>query len=165
MELFAADGHDAGGCERVTGKSGMRPERTPSRFLDTLGSESPRIPQQNAPLDTTGRGRNGGNRPFNQGVAGSIPARPTNRINKLRRSRVRRNLGVSTSCPVTWHPSDSSAFTHQARQPADPMPPHQPRRRHPGARGPPGQAGRVPIYLTSARETRRHENRRPVRRA
>ncbi len=26
MELFAADGHDAGGCERVTGKSGMRPE-------------------------------------------------------------------------------------------------------------------------------------------
>ena len=25
MELFAADGHDAGGCERVTGKSGMRP--------------------------------------------------------------------------------------------------------------------------------------------
>ena len=28
MELFAADGHDAGGCERVTGKSGMRPIRT-----------------------------------------------------------------------------------------------------------------------------------------
>ena len=27
MELFAADGHDAGGCERVTGKSGMRPRR------------------------------------------------------------------------------------------------------------------------------------------
>ena len=27
MELFAADGHDAGGCERVTGKSGMRPEQ------------------------------------------------------------------------------------------------------------------------------------------
>ena len=27
MELFAADGHDAGGCERVTGKSGMRPPR------------------------------------------------------------------------------------------------------------------------------------------
>ena len=27
MELFAADGHDAGGCERVTGKSGMRPKR------------------------------------------------------------------------------------------------------------------------------------------
>ena len=27
MELFAADGHDAGGCERVTGKSGMRPTR------------------------------------------------------------------------------------------------------------------------------------------
>ena len=27
MELFAADGHDAGGCERVTGKSGMRPWR------------------------------------------------------------------------------------------------------------------------------------------
>ena len=29
MELFAADGHDAGGCERVTGKSGMRPDRLP----------------------------------------------------------------------------------------------------------------------------------------
>ena len=29
MELFAADGHDAGGCERVTGKSGMRPARLP----------------------------------------------------------------------------------------------------------------------------------------
>ena len=42
------------------------------RFLDTPGSESPRIPQQNAPLDAIGRGRNGGNRPFNQGVAGSI---------------------------------------------------------------------------------------------
>ena len=28
MELFAADGHDAGGCERVTGKSGMRPIRS-----------------------------------------------------------------------------------------------------------------------------------------
>ena len=27
MELFAADGHDAGGCERVTGKSGMRPHK------------------------------------------------------------------------------------------------------------------------------------------
>ena len=31
MELFAADGHDAGGCERVTGKSGMRPT-TPLRI-------------------------------------------------------------------------------------------------------------------------------------
>ena len=29
MELFAADGHDAGGCERVTGKSGMRPSGIP----------------------------------------------------------------------------------------------------------------------------------------
>ena len=31
MELFAADGHDAGGCERVTGKSGMRPSRISSK--------------------------------------------------------------------------------------------------------------------------------------
>ena len=31
MELFAADGHDAGGCERVTGKSGMRPFASGSR--------------------------------------------------------------------------------------------------------------------------------------
>ena len=30
MELFAADGHDAGGCERVTGKSGMRPAQGPA---------------------------------------------------------------------------------------------------------------------------------------
>ena len=31
----------------------------------------------------------GGNRAFNQGVAGSIPARPTNRINNLREYRLR----------------------------------------------------------------------------
>ena len=31
MELFAADGHDAGGCERVTGKSGMRPYQSPCK--------------------------------------------------------------------------------------------------------------------------------------
>ena len=41
MELFAADGHDAGGCERVTGKSGMRPFRThlknPGTFLYNTG--------------------------------------------------------------------------------------------------------------------------------
>ena len=38
MELFAADGHDAGGCERVTGKSGMRPVRitTKSTFASTV---------------------------------------------------------------------------------------------------------------------------------
>ena len=33
MELFAADGHDASGCERVTGKSGMRPLLTSSSAL------------------------------------------------------------------------------------------------------------------------------------
>ena len=33
MELFAADGHDAGGCERVTGKSGMRPRGEYRRAL------------------------------------------------------------------------------------------------------------------------------------
>ena len=48
-------------------------------------AESPRIAQQNETLDATGRGRIGGNRPLNQGVAGSIPARPTNRIIDLRR--------------------------------------------------------------------------------
>ena len=37
MELFAADGHDAGGCERVTGKSGMRPL--------TIEQELRRVPQ------------------------------------------------------------------------------------------------------------------------
>ena len=36
MELFAADGHDAGGCERVTGKSGMRPVA-----VDVLDERSP----------------------------------------------------------------------------------------------------------------------------
>ena len=39
MELFAADGHDAGGCERVTGKSGMCP---------VLITESVRDPERNA---------------------------------------------------------------------------------------------------------------------
>ena len=34
MELFAADGHDAGGCERVTGKSGMRPRKV-AKHMDT----------------------------------------------------------------------------------------------------------------------------------
>ena len=34
MELFAADGHDAGGCERVTGKSGMRPRRKVNWIID-----------------------------------------------------------------------------------------------------------------------------------
>ena len=40
MELFAADGHDAGGCERVTGKSGMRPEelRDAERRLDVVNA-------------------------------------------------------------------------------------------------------------------------------
>ena len=46
MELFAADGHDAGGCERVTGKSGMRPrdivasgedQYVNNRFLESGG--------------------------------------------------------------------------------------------------------------------------------
>ena len=43
MELFVADGHDAGGCERVTGKSGMRPWSgvtfTSLRRLDNYSSE------------------------------------------------------------------------------------------------------------------------------
>ena len=34
MELFAADGHDAGECERVTGKSGMRPWEVSSVLND-----------------------------------------------------------------------------------------------------------------------------------
>ena len=38
MELFAADGHDAGGCERVTGKSGMRPLRMLEDALDFNGT-------------------------------------------------------------------------------------------------------------------------------
>ena len=36
MELFAADGHDAGGCERVTGKSGMRPIFSRFEKLDVM---------------------------------------------------------------------------------------------------------------------------------
>ena len=39
MELFAADGHDAGGCERVTGKSGMRPHLC--RLLRPAGLDRP----------------------------------------------------------------------------------------------------------------------------
>ena len=38
MELFAADGHDAGGCERVTGKSGMRPFATTTAGLFELSA-------------------------------------------------------------------------------------------------------------------------------
>ena len=37
MELFAADGHDAGGCERVTGKSGMRPYPPARQPRSSLG--------------------------------------------------------------------------------------------------------------------------------
>ena len=36
MELFAADGHDAGGCERVTGKSGMRPVKIPRLLAEKI---------------------------------------------------------------------------------------------------------------------------------
>ena len=41
MELFAADGHDAGGCERVTGKSGMRPARVLERLAGSLERDHP----------------------------------------------------------------------------------------------------------------------------
>ena len=44
MELFAADGHDAGACERVTGKSGMRPLRT--RDDVSAYREANRLPRQ-----------------------------------------------------------------------------------------------------------------------
>ena len=39
MELFAADGHDAGECERVTGKSGMRPKALSDMTLSKLIKE------------------------------------------------------------------------------------------------------------------------------
>ena len=39
MELFAADGHDAGGCERVTGKSGMRPDEVSAWSTDVNGTQ------------------------------------------------------------------------------------------------------------------------------
>ena len=45
MELFAADGHDAGGCERVTGKSGMRPavpKPDPAEFTHRIAPPSAR---------------------------------------------------------------------------------------------------------------------------
>ena len=43
MELFAADGHDAGGCERVTGKSGMRPQTIAPPALERFeaGEQTP----------------------------------------------------------------------------------------------------------------------------
>ena len=37
--VFAADGHDAGGCERVTGKSGMRPV-TPADPIPLIAVEA-----------------------------------------------------------------------------------------------------------------------------
>ena len=39
MELFAADGHDAGGCERVTGKSGMRPNDLPGVYPELYDND------------------------------------------------------------------------------------------------------------------------------
>ena len=53
MELFAADGHDAGGCERVTGKSGMRPS-SPRCVISSL-------PPRNGglPITTSGAGHSG----------------------------------------------------------------------------------------------------------
>ena len=53
MELFAADGHDAGGCERVTGKSGMRPRELTRR---TLGLSLPQLVEQLAPYLVGWRG-------------------------------------------------------------------------------------------------------------
>ena len=52
MELFAADGHDAGGCERVTGKSGMRPVAVPQRRSRELrrGRQRPGDVRGNRPL-------------------------------------------------------------------------------------------------------------------
>ena len=58
MELFAADGHDAGGCERVTGKSGMRPIRTVDgdlgiydlKTMDAILSDVVALPRFNALL-------------------------------------------------------------------------------------------------------------------
>ena len=58
MELFAADGHDADGCERVTGKSGMRPFRVAmlwiddATVIDTL--EARLIRATSPPLNTAG---------------------------------------------------------------------------------------------------------------
>ena len=53
MELFAADGHDAGGCERVTGKSGMRPQALPR-----VPGRNP-ADQLDAAPERRGRGRRG----------------------------------------------------------------------------------------------------------
>ena len=60
----------------VTIRHAAVPERPPGHR--TPGSAPPPdgLPQQNAPLDAIGRCRKGGNRAHNQGVAGSIPARP-----------------------------------------------------------------------------------------
>ena len=46
MELFAADGHDAGGCERVTGKSGMRPYELKECLAAILGQATPEDGQE-----------------------------------------------------------------------------------------------------------------------
>ena len=45
MELFAADGHDAGGCERVTGKSGMRPSRPPEPMFHFVRNRCSTFPE------------------------------------------------------------------------------------------------------------------------
>ena len=58
MELFAADGHDAGGCERVTGKSGMRPSGMVSSSVPVLGTHRrPHVLCQARPDANTRRAR------------------------------------------------------------------------------------------------------------
>ena len=76
MELFAADGHDAGGCERVTGKSGMRPlRRYPISMLSLPRSPALRGRLQALPLEPGGYGGSEGRQHHPQ----QPPAHPAGR--------------------------------------------------------------------------------------
>ena len=54
------------------------------------------------------RGENRKTLTFNQGVAGSIPARPTNKINDLRGSPCRQTQMVVTTVSPFWTPADAT---------------------------------------------------------
>ncbi len=111
MELFAADGHDAGGCERVTGKSGMRPSSVcrragrPLRRRDQPGSDPGALQRR---FSTPGRRGSRFGVVSGRGRAGFLhcPSRLAGRSLRLAlgacgscRGRAHRRLGIAGPFP------------------------------------------------------------------
>ena len=86
MELFAADGHDAGGCERVTGKSGMRPATRELRSLWLRGRVLPLLDSLGGELS----------RVFDGPVSWSLPLLATEQAESESRRRQRRAMAIGT---------------------------------------------------------------------